>query len=88
MIKTIMFAGIAASVLALNVQTASAQATPVYSSPAQARTSNDALSTPRLNRVIRERRGFEPFAAAPRAYGYQVNQPTTYDWHVRDVSAY
>ena len=48
--------------------------------------SNDALSTPRLNRVIRERRGFEPFAAAPR--DYQVNQPTTYDWHVRDVSPY
>jgi hypothetical protein len=86
MVKTVMFAAVAASVLALNVQTASAQAAPVYGSPAQARTSNDALSTPRLNRVIRERRGFEPFAAAPR--GYQVNQSTTYDWHVRDVSPY
>ena len=61
-----ILAAVSVSVLALHTQSASAQATPVYGSPAQAKTSNEALSTPRLNRVLRERRGFEPFAAAPR----------------------
>jgi hypothetical protein len=87
MIKTIMLAAAAMSVLALHTQSASAQATPVYGSPAQAKTANDVLSAPRLNRVMRERRGFEPFAAAPRAYQY--NQPaTSWDKHTRDISAY
>ena len=90
MFKTMMLAAVSMSVLALHTQSASAQATPVYGSPAQARTSNEAsgaLSTPRLNHVLRERRGFEPFAAAPRAYEY--NQPaTSWDKHTRDVSSY
>ena len=67
MFKTMMLAAVLVSVLALHTQSASAQATPVYGSPAQVRTSNEAsgaLSTPRLNQVLRERRGFEPFVAA------------------------
>jgi len=89
MIKKIMFAAVSMSVLALHTQSASAQATPVYSSPAQAQTFNDAtgaLSAPRLNRVLQERRGFEPYAAAPRVNPF--NQPTSWDKHTRDVSAY
>ena len=89
MFKTMMLAAVSVSVLALHTQSASAQATPVYGSPAQAKTSNEALSAPRLNRVLRERRGFEPFAAAPQAGGYTLpSAPNTWDKHTRNVSDY
>jgi hypothetical protein len=69
MLKKIMFATIAASALTLQVTAASAQATAVAASPAQARTHDavaGALTDVRLNRMVREARGFEPFAAALR----------------------
>ena len=90
MFKKLMLAAVSMSALALYTTAASAQATPAYSSPAQARTYNEtssqALSAERLNRVVRDRRGFEPFVAAPRVGGF--NQPTVGDQHTGNVSDY
>ena len=83
MIKNTMLAAISLSVLALYSTSASAQATPTYGSPLQARTYDDArgynargaISHQRLDR-IRRNRGFEPFAAAP----YFAVRPATSVW--------
>ena len=88
--KKLMLAAVSMSALALYATAASAQATAVYSSPAQARTygetSSQAPSAARLDRVMRDRRGLEPFAAAPR--GGWVNQPVVGDTHTRNVRDY
>jgi hypothetical protein len=84
MMKTIMLAAVAASALALHTTSASAQASPVYGSPAQARTSGEAsgaLSQARLHRMVRHARGFETFAAAPR-------QPSVWDKHTANIGSY
>jgi hypothetical protein len=82
MLKSIMFAAVAASALTVQATAALAQATPVTASPAQSRThdaATGALSSQRLNRMVREARGFEPFAAA-------VRQPA--DQHTAHISSY
>ena len=87
--KKLMLAAVSMSALALYATAASAQATAVYGSPAQARTydtSSQAPSAARLDRVMRDRRGLEPFAAAPRVGGF--NQPTVRDHHTGYISSY
>jgi hypothetical protein len=88
--KKLMLAAVSMSALALYATAASAQATVVYSSPAQARTygetSSQAPSAARLDRVMRDRRGLEPFAAAPRGGGF--NQPTVGHRHTDYISSY
>ena len=87
--KKLMLAAASVSVLALYTTAASAQATPAYDTPAQARTyseTSDAVSGTRLNRIVRDRRGFEPFAAAPRAGEFY--QPPVRDKHTGSVSDY
>lgn len=95
MIKNTMLAAVSLSVLALYPASASAQATPVYGSPAQARTYDEtrtydtrgAISSQRLDRMVRQGRGFEPFAAAP--YGVP-GRPATSVWgkHTDYISDY
>jgi hypothetical protein len=93
MIKNTMLAAVSLSVLALYSTSASAQATPVYGSPGQARTYDDArgyntrgaISSQRLDQ-IRRGRGFEPLAAAP--YGFAAWPTNPVQNKHTDVSDY
>jgi hypothetical protein len=94
MIKNTMLAAVSLSVLALYSTSASAQATTVYGSPGQARTYDETqaynargvLSSQRLDRMVRQGRGFEPFAAAP--YGFAAWPATSVQHKHTDVADY
>jgi hypothetical protein len=80
MLKMTLLAAAAFTTLSLQTTVAAAQATPVSVSPANARTSNAAMSAPRLNRMIREARGFDGFAAQQPAH--------VWDKHTANISSY
>ena len=71
MFKKMMLAAVSMSALTLYATQASAQATPVYNSPAQARTydeTRNAWRAPAPNRgIVVQSRGFDAFATAPHA---------------------
>lgn len=82
MFKSIAFAAVAASVLSLHSGSVLAQATPVAASPAQARAADLApVSKPRLDRMMRDARGFEAHAAAPAPL-------SVWNKHTANISSY
>ena len=86
MFKTVMLAAVSASAIALGATGASAQATPVYNSPAQART-YDAAPQAQANwnrRAVNQYRNMDAYAAQSFGGARQPNATNKHTVYIQD----